>query len=143
MTKLTCLFALMLALFSLSVASAQRSKGAGAGRAGASLRTLAAMPGSLPELVGRVNSYACEQSLQGRRFTTAFLAELEPTTGCLTYVNAGNLSLPSRSRGVLHTVNQNFRYPARLPGAPGAALRHDRHGAHGHAPAGQRVWAWN
>ena len=35
MTKLTCLFALMLALFSLSVASAQRSKGAGAGRAGA------------------------------------------------------------------------------------------------------------
>jgi sigma-B regulation protein RsbU (phosphoserine phosphatase) len=56
----------------------------------ASLRTLAALPGTLPELVGRVNRYSCEQSLQGRRFTTAFLAELEPATGQLTYVNAGH-----------------------------------------------------
>jgi sigma-B regulation protein RsbU (phosphoserine phosphatase) len=56
----------------------------------ASLRTLAALPGTLPELVERVNRYSCEQSLQGRRFTTAFLAELEPTTGALTYVNAGH-----------------------------------------------------
>jgi phosphoserine phosphatase RsbU/P len=56
----------------------------------ASLRTLAALPGTLPELVGRVNRYSCEQSLQGRRFTTAFLAELEPATGALTYVNAGH-----------------------------------------------------
>ncbi len=56
----------------------------------ASLRTLAALPGSLPELVSRVNRYACEQSLQGRRFTTAFLAEWEPATGALTYVNAGH-----------------------------------------------------
>jgi sigma-B regulation protein RsbU (phosphoserine phosphatase) len=56
----------------------------------ASLRTLAALPGSLDELVGRVNRYSCKQSLNGRRFTTAFLAELEPATGCLTYVNAGH-----------------------------------------------------
>jgi phosphoserine phosphatase RsbU/P len=56
----------------------------------ASLRTLAALPGTLPELVGRVNRYACEQSLQGRRFTTAFLAELNPATGELAYVNAGH-----------------------------------------------------
>jgi phosphoserine phosphatase RsbU/P len=56
----------------------------------ASLRTLAALPGSLTELVGRVNRYACEQSLNGRRFTTAFLAELEPVSGSLTYVNAGH-----------------------------------------------------
>jgi len=56
----------------------------------ASLRTLAALPGSLAELVSRVNRYACEQSLQGRRFTTAFLAELETATGALTYVNAGH-----------------------------------------------------
>jgi len=56
----------------------------------ASLRTLAALPGTLPELVTRVNRYSCEQSLQGRRFTTAFLAELEPATGELTYVNAGH-----------------------------------------------------
>jgi sigma-B regulation protein RsbU (phosphoserine phosphatase) len=56
----------------------------------ASLRTLAALPASLTELVGQVNRYSCEQSLSGRRFTTAFVAELEPTTGCLTYVNAGH-----------------------------------------------------
>jgi hypothetical protein len=56
----------------------------------ASLRTLAVLPGTLPELVERVNRYSCEQSLQGRRFTTAFLAELEPATGELTYVNAGH-----------------------------------------------------
>jgi phosphoserine phosphatase RsbU/P len=56
----------------------------------ASLRTLAALDGSLPELVAQVNRYTCEQSLQGRRFTTAFLAELEPGTGALTYVNAGH-----------------------------------------------------
>jgi sigma-B regulation protein RsbU (phosphoserine phosphatase) len=56
----------------------------------ASLRTLAALPGSLPELVDRVNRYSCEQSLNGRRFTTAFLAELDPSTGSVTYVNAGH-----------------------------------------------------
>ena len=56
----------------------------------ASLRTLAALPGSLPDLVSQVNRYACDQSLQGRRFTTAFLAEWEPDTGLLTYVNAGH-----------------------------------------------------
>ena len=56
----------------------------------ASLRTLAALPGSLLELAGRLNQYACAQNLGGRRFTTAFLAELEPTTGGLSYVNAGH-----------------------------------------------------
>ena len=35
----------------------------------ASLRTLAALPGSLLELVGRLNQYACAQNLGGRRFT--------------------------------------------------------------------------
>ncbi len=56
----------------------------------ASLRTLAALPGSLVELAGRLNDYACAQNLGGHRFTTAFLAELEPATGRLTYVNAGH-----------------------------------------------------
>jgi len=56
----------------------------------ASLRTLAALQGSLLELVGRLKQYACAQSLGGQRFTTAFLAELEPATGRLTYVNAGH-----------------------------------------------------
>jgi len=56
----------------------------------ASLKTLAGLPTSLLELVGRLNQYACAQNLGGRRFTTAFLAELDPATGRLTYVNAGH-----------------------------------------------------
>lgn len=71
----------------------------------ASLRTLAALPGSLPELVDRVNHYACEQSLQGRRFTTAFLAELEPATGNFTYVNAGhNWPVLRRASGAIERL---------------------------------------
>jgi phosphoserine phosphatase RsbU/P len=71
----------------------------------ASLRTLAALPGSLPELVERVNRYACEQSLEGRRFTTAFLAELEPATGCLRYVNAGhNWPVLRRASGAIERL---------------------------------------
>ncbi len=71
----------------------------------ASLRTLAALPGTLPELVGRVNRYSCEQSLQGRRFTTAFLAELEPATGELTYVNAGhNWPVLRRASGAIERL---------------------------------------
>jgi sigma-B regulation protein RsbU (phosphoserine phosphatase) len=56
----------------------------------ASLRTLAALPGSLLELVVRLNEYACAQNQGGTRFTTAFLAELEPATGRLTWINAGH-----------------------------------------------------
>ncbi len=56
----------------------------------ASLRTLATLPLSLPELVDRLNQYVCAQNLGGRRFITAFLAELELTTRRLTYVNAGH-----------------------------------------------------
>jgi phosphoserine phosphatase RsbU/P len=71
----------------------------------ASLRTLAALPGSLADLVGRVNAYACEQSLQGRRFTTAFVAELEPATGALTYVNAGhNWPVLRRASGAIERL---------------------------------------
>lgn len=56
----------------------------------ASLRTLAVQPASPLELIERLNRYACEQNLGRHRFTTAFLAELELTTGRLTYVNAGH-----------------------------------------------------
>jgi sigma-B regulation protein RsbU (phosphoserine phosphatase) len=56
----------------------------------ASLRTLAALPSSLLELIGRLNEYACVQNQGGARFTTAFLAELDPSSGCLTWVNAGH-----------------------------------------------------
>ena len=56
----------------------------------ASLKTLSATPGSLTELVGRMNRYACTNSQNGRRFTTAFIAEYDPATRLLTYVNAGH-----------------------------------------------------
>jgi phosphoserine phosphatase RsbU/P len=56
----------------------------------ASLRTLAeALPG-LTGLVAGLNHYACAHSLDGRRFTTAFLADIDPSTGALTYINAGH-----------------------------------------------------
>jgi phosphoserine phosphatase RsbU/P len=56
----------------------------------ASLKTLSITPGTLVELVGRMNRYACTNSQNGRRFTTAFIAEYDPVTRLLTYVNAGH-----------------------------------------------------
>jgi len=57
----------------------------------ASLRTLAAEPATLLELVAGLNRYASAHSLAGARFTTAFLAELDPATLDLAYVNAGHV----------------------------------------------------
>lgn len=56
----------------------------------ASLRTLSNTPGTMLELVDRMNQYACTNSQNGRRFTTAFIAEYDPVTRLLTYVNAGH-----------------------------------------------------
>ena len=56
----------------------------------ASFRTLAGVCGTLLELTERLNLYCCEQNVGGQRFTTAFLAELDPVTKRLTYVNAGH-----------------------------------------------------
>jgi phosphoserine phosphatase RsbU/P len=56
----------------------------------ASLRTIAGEGASLADLVLRLNRYACAHSLDGRRFTTAVLAEYEPATRRLSYVNAGH-----------------------------------------------------
>ncbi|MGB0074085.1 MAG: PP2C family protein-serine/threonine phosphatase [Terracidiphilus sp.] len=67
----------------------------------ASLRTLCTTPGSLTELVERMNRYACTNSQNGRRFTTAFIAEYEPTSRVLSYVNAGhNAPILRRRSGV-------------------------------------------
>jgi serine phosphatase RsbU (regulator of sigma subunit) len=56
----------------------------------ASLRTIAGEGAPLAELVVRLNRYASAHSLDGRRFTTAALAEYEPATRRLVYVNAGH-----------------------------------------------------
>src|SRR5580765_8187145 len=56
----------------------------------ASLRTLSSSRVSLAELVVGLNRYACSNSQGGVRFTTAFLAELDPVTGNVVYVNAGH-----------------------------------------------------
>jgi serine phosphatase RsbU (regulator of sigma subunit) len=56
----------------------------------ASLHTLATASKALPDLVEGLNGYACAHSLEGLRFTTAFLADLEPAARDLTYVNAGH-----------------------------------------------------
>ncbi len=57
----------------------------------ASLRTLAAEPATLLELIAGLNRYASAHSLAGARFTTAFLAELDLRTLQLDYVNAGHV----------------------------------------------------
>jgi sigma-B regulation protein RsbU (phosphoserine phosphatase) len=56
----------------------------------ASLRTLSSSRVSLAEVVVGLNHYACTNSQGGVRFTTAFLAELDPATGEVVYVNAGH-----------------------------------------------------
>lgn len=56
----------------------------------ASLRTIAGEGVSLGELVVRLNRYASAHSLDGRRFTTALLAEYDTATRRLEYINAGH-----------------------------------------------------
>ena len=72
----------------------------------ASLRTLSVTPVSLPELVASINQYACTNSQGGLRFTTAFLSELDPSTGTLTYINAGhNAPMLCRKSGALERLD--------------------------------------
>jgi sigma-B regulation protein RsbU (phosphoserine phosphatase) len=56
----------------------------------ASLRTLSTTGIALADLMAGVNRYASSTSQGGVRFTTAFLAELNPATGDVAYVNAGH-----------------------------------------------------
>jgi serine phosphatase RsbU (regulator of sigma subunit) len=71
----------------------------------ASLRTLAEAHTSLLELVEGLNRYACAHSLGGRRFTTAFFAELEPEARALSYVRAGhNAPFIRRASGSLERL---------------------------------------
>ena len=56
----------------------------------ASLRTVAGEDAPLVQLVARLNRYASAHSLDGLRFTTAILAQYDPGTRSLNYVNAGH-----------------------------------------------------
>jgi len=71
----------------------------------ASLKTLCTLSEPLTELVARMNTYACTNSQNGRRFTTTFLAEYNPATRSLTYVNAGhNAPILRRQSGVIERL---------------------------------------
>jgi phosphoserine phosphatase RsbU/P len=72
----------------------------------ASLRTIAGEGASLADLVTRLNRYACAHSLDGRRFTTAVLAEYEPAARRLSYVNAGhNAPILRRANGDMEKLD--------------------------------------
>jgi sigma-B regulation protein RsbU (phosphoserine phosphatase) len=58
----------------------------------ASLHTIAPDGLSLTSLMERLNRYACAHSMDGGRFTTAVVAEFDPSTQLLAYVNAGHNS---------------------------------------------------
>jgi phosphoserine phosphatase RsbU/P len=56
----------------------------------ASIHALAARPGNLDELARDLNRYACDHSLSGMRFTTAFIAEYDASSRRIGYINAGH-----------------------------------------------------
>jgi sigma-B regulation protein RsbU (phosphoserine phosphatase) len=73
----------------------------------ASLRTIAGEGAPLTDLVARLNRYACAHSLDGRRFTTAVLAEYDPPSRHLAYVNAGhNAPILRRANGTLEKLDR-------------------------------------
>ena len=78
----------------------------------ASLKTLAPTPLSMSELVGKMNQYACTNSQDGRRFTTAFIAEYDPQARTLSYVNAGhNPPIVRRASGGMERLeSEGFRW---------------------------------
>lgn len=72
----------------------------------ASIRALAARPGDLDELARDLNRYACDHSLSGMRFTTAFIAEYDLTSRRIRYINAGhNPPFWRRSSGVMERLS--------------------------------------
>jgi phosphoserine phosphatase RsbU/P len=71
----------------------------------ASLRTIAGEGASLSDLIVRLNRYACAHSLEGRRFTTLVVAEYDPASRRLVYVNAGhNAPILRRANGTTESL---------------------------------------
>jgi phosphoserine phosphatase RsbU/P len=72
----------------------------------ASLKTLSSVPCSLADLVAAMNRYASTNSQGGLRFTTAFLAEFDPRTRSLIYINAGhNAPILRRASGAIERLS--------------------------------------
>src|SRR6267378_2173421 len=72
----------------------------------ASLRTLSSSGLPLAELIVGLNGYACSNTQGGARFTTAFIAELNPATGDVVYVNAGhNAPILRKSSGAIERLD--------------------------------------
>jgi len=88
----------------------------------ASLKTLSSVPCSLTDLVAGMNRYASTNSQGGLRFTTAFIAEYDPSSRALTYINAGhNPPVLRRSSGAIEHltaggvplgINADASYPS-------------------------------
>ncbi len=72
----------------------------------ASLKTLSATHSSVVGLTSGMNRYACKHSMAGARFTTAFLAEFDPDSRHLIYVNAGhNAPMLRRASGAIERLD--------------------------------------
>ena len=72
----------------------------------ASLKTLSATRSSVVGLTSGMNRYACKHSMAGARFTTAFLAEYDPDSRHLIYVNAGhNAPMLRRASGTIERLD--------------------------------------
>jgi phosphoserine phosphatase RsbU/P len=85
----------------------------------ASLRTLATSGISLGEIVAGLNRYGCSNSGGGARYTTAFLAELDPITGDFSYVNAGhNVPILRRKAGSVERLEAGGLPVGMFPDSP-------------------------
>ncbi len=72
----------------------------------ASLHSLTATSVTLAEIVVGLDRYCCAHSLDGRRFTTAFLAEIDIDTHEMRYVNAGhNEPILRRASGAIERLS--------------------------------------
>ena len=85
----------------------------------ASLKTLSTAQVALPELASNMNRYACTNSQGGLRFTTAFLAEYDPTRRTLDYINAGhNNPILRRASGQIERLDVCLLYTSHRPHQP-------------------------
>jgi len=72
----------------------------------ASLRALSSTSAPLEAVVAGLDRYARAHSLDGRRFTTAFLAEINPRTREMRYTNAGhNAPILRRASGHIERLS--------------------------------------